>query len=128
STKPHHDGAGGPLTPAERMRQAAGRGAASEGATATDQLIDEHILRMMKGLGPATPPRPRPRQTAAERSLEEHWYECLLFPLRVAWLWLVLTIFLACISITLAEFLPRQLAEETIPPGAVVFSCVWGLL
>src|SRR5258708_6600101 len=83
SLKPHHTGAEGPLTPAERTRQGAHRGEASESATATDQLIDEHIIRMMSGQGPASP-SPRPRPTKAERNLEEHWYECLLFPLRAA--------------------------------------------
>jgi len=81
---------------------------------------------MMNGLGPVAP-RPRPRRTKAERGLEEHWYEYLLFPLRVAWVWPVLVLFTAGLSIILAEFLPRQLAEGTIPPEALVFSCVCGL-
>jgi hypothetical protein len=124
--KPTHAGTpAAPLSPLERLRHARKRpqvpavaappGSAPEPESQPPPAarpIDIRRVRLLssRGTRPAHP---------TGRHLEEHWYECLLYPLRALRLCLGLALFLTVLSAVMAVFLPLLLAEPRSDPWAL---------
>jgi hypothetical protein len=100
--KPHHPGAEGPMTPQERLRRerklplapALERDAPpAEGpaAVAAAPLLSTYVVRLLSDKDKRAP-------DPAGRHLEEHWYECLQYPLRAWPFCLGLAFYLAAFS------------------------------
>jgi hypothetical protein len=115
----HPDAAAAPLTPAERLRLAAQRKAAPIAETAIAppprsaappvaaaiprDRLGTVILALLLGRRTRTPP--------ADRPLETHWYQCLLYPFHDWRLWVGPAVLLALAISPGLLLLPRLLAD-----------------
>ncbi len=118
SLKPTHAGTvAAPMTPAERQRRTRERAAASvSGPSPADAVISEaprpldtRLVRLVSARGPRQPNPPG-------RILEQHWHECLLYPLRAWHLYFGAALLMSVLSAVMVALLPRFLAEPPADP------------
>jgi hypothetical protein len=84
--------------------------------------IDRRVVHLLSLRG-----RRQPR-TSKQRPLEDHWYECLRYPLHAWRFALVLAAFMALYSASLARFAPSLLAEPPTDPWTLAGARVSGIL
>jgi hypothetical protein len=124
SLKPTHAGTvAAPLTPFERRRRNRERDAATPPAEATvtaadaapaveERPIEDRLVRLLSDRQTRRPGR-------SGRSLEEHWYECLLYPFRCWRFCFILALGLSILSVVIAVLVPRLVAEAPDSPWAL---------
>ncbi|MFL5243479.1 MAG: hypothetical protein ACJ8FY_15345 [Gemmataceae bacterium] len=121
SRQPTHQGTiAAPLTPLERLRHARNRGPTPAAPAvlpdiprpAATRPLDPRLVHLLSSRGTR-------RSDLAGRRLENHWYECLIYPLRARQLFLGLALILTLISTGASVFLPHLLFEPTAIPSSV---------
>ena len=102
-----------PLSPLERQRLARARAPVPKptpepkpAAPTPPRPINPRIVRLLPAAGKRHP-------DLVGRRLEQHWHECLLYPLRAWRLCLGLAVILTALTTVIALFLPRLVAETT---------------
>lgn len=115
-------GAVAPLTPLERLRHARNREplpkersaapstvppAAGSPPAAVPRQLDPRVVHLLSKKG-------KRRAELVGRHLEQHWYECLVYPLRAWRFCLAIAVFLTVLSILGALVVPLQLAETSV--------------
>jgi hypothetical protein len=120
----------GPMSPGERVRHALNRANLPQGSAAATlplpatlpKVVEPRLVRLLSRK------KERPLDPI-ERHLEEHWYQCLEYPLRAWPLCLGLAVIMTLLSAGIAAWLPSVLAEP--PAGAwarALLRGAWGLL
>jgi hypothetical protein len=91
-------------------------------ASAASPVVDTRVVRLLSGRGQHRPDR-------AGRHLEEHWYECLWYPLRAWHLCVGLAGVLTVLSAGVAFFLPRVLLDPPADPWSLaMLRLLWAML
>jgi hypothetical protein len=132
SLQPHHPGGLPAMTPAERERHARKRKPAPaetpkprapESPEVPAPPAETNVVRLLSTRAK------KPRANPTGRHLEQHWHECLLYPLRARRLCFGLAVLMTALSAGTAVLLPQQLAAN--PPEqrwAVALFYLGGLL